>query len=59
MSCRGTSPLQPHLAVGDEHPIRGWVSRDYGVREPAPAVVFAGAVSLPARIVTLLLPFLP
>jgi hypothetical protein len=34
----------------------GWVSRDYGHREPAPALVCTATACLPLRLVTLLIP---
>jgi hypothetical protein len=37
-------------------PIRGWVSSDYGCREPAPMVVYSAAAPLPMRHVTVLFP---
>ena len=37
-------------------PPRGWISREYGERQPAPMLIYSFAVALPWRIVTLLLP---
>ena len=34
----------------------GWVSPDYGVRRPAPALVYRLRARLPIRLLTLLLP---
>ena len=34
----------------------GWVSPDYGQRQPAPALVYSSAAALPWRMLTLLLP---
>ena len=51
-----TVPLGTEVRCGALHPIEGWLSPDYGRREPAPAVVYSAAALLPLRIVTLLLP---
>jgi hypothetical protein len=48
--------VQPELTCGATAPIRGWISRDYGQRQPAPMLMYSFAVALPWRIVTLLLP---
>jgi len=36
--------------------MEGWVSPDYGQRQPAPVIVYSTTAPLPLRIVTLLLP---
>jgi hypothetical protein len=41
---------------GQCEPIDGWISPGYGVRCPAPVVVFSATVAVPARIVTVILP---
>jgi hypothetical protein len=51
-----SAPVQPSLKCGELSPIRGWISRDYGQRHPAPMLIYSFAVALPWRIVTLLLP---
>ncbi|HEY6360386.1 MAG TPA: alginate lyase family protein [Vicinamibacterales bacterium] len=51
-----SAPVQPALHYGGLAPIRGWISRDYGQRQPAPMLIYSFAVALPWRIVTLLLP---
>jgi hypothetical protein len=51
-----TVPLQVRLVRGSDHPIEGWVSSDYGQRQPAPMVIYAATARLPLRIFTLLLP---
>ncbi len=51
-----TAPLKATLAMGEQEPIQGWVSPDYGWREPAPAVVYSTVSRLPLRIVTLIFP---
>jgi uncharacterized heparinase superfamily protein len=51
-----SAPVQPELTCGATAPIRGWISRDYGQRRPAPMLIYSFAVALPWRIVTLLLP---
>ncbi len=50
------APVRPTLKSGDLSPIRGWISPDYGQRQPAPMLIYSAAVALPWRIVTLLLP---
>jgi hypothetical protein len=54
-----SAPVRPTLKCGDLSPIRGWISRDYGRREPAPMLIYSSTVALPWRIVTLLLPDRP
>jgi hypothetical protein len=51
-----TVPLKIRIVTGQLTPIEGWVSKDYGQREPAPMAVYAAATSLPLRIVTLVVP---
>jgi hypothetical protein len=51
-----SAPMQAALRCGETAPIRGWISRDYGQRQPAPMLVYSSAVALPWRILTLLLP---
>jgi hypothetical protein len=36
--------------------VAGWISRDYGQREPAPLLIYRATARLPLRIATLLLP---
>ncbi|MGH9440099.1 MAG: heparinase II/III family protein, partial [Terriglobia bacterium] len=48
--------IKAQIKEGDVEPIAGWVSPDYGVREPAPLLVYSTESLLPLRIVTLLLP---
>jgi hypothetical protein len=43
-------------AEGAEHPPEGWVSRGFGLREPAPAVVSEGRCVLPAAMAFVLVP---
>lgn len=50
------APVQPSLKYGETAPIRGWISPEYGDRQPAPMLIYTFAVALPWRIVTLLLP---
>ena len=49
-------PLEVRLREGARHPIEGWVSPDYGVRRPAPVLVYSATARLPLRVITLLLP---
>ena len=51
-----SSPLHVSLECGMRQPLRGWVSSDYGQREPAPLLTYSGATALPSRTITLLLP---
>lgn len=48
--------LNATIAVGHTTPPRGWVSADYGMKTPAPALIYSGHSALPVRIVTLLFP---
>lgn len=52
-ACR---PLALELASGELSPIRGWLSANYGRRQPAPAATWSVEAELPLRIVTLVLP---
>ncbi|HEX2668998.1 MAG TPA: alginate lyase family protein [Gammaproteobacteria bacterium] len=54
-----TAPLQAAVHEGEVEPIRGWVSPDYGLRAPAPQLVYSTSAQLPLRIVTLLVPHAP
>ena len=49
-------PLATELQEGHLDPPAGWISRDYGQREPAPMLVYSATAQLPLRIVTLVLP---
>lgn len=51
-----SAAAQPSLKSGELAPPRGWISREYGQRHPAPMLIYSFAVALPWRIVTLLLP---
>lgn len=51
-----SAPVRPSLKSGELMPPRGWISREYGERHPAPMLIYSFAVALPWRIVTLLLP---
>jgi hypothetical protein len=51
-----TAPLKAVVAEGESEPWQGWVSTDYGVRAPAPMLVYSVVGRLPVRIVTLLFP---
>jgi hypothetical protein len=50
------APVQPSLKYGELSPVFGWISREYGQREPAPMLIYSFAVALPWRMLTLLLP---
>jgi hypothetical protein len=49
-------PLQTRIETGSTSPFEGWVSPDYGQREPAPIIIYIASTRLPIRILTLLLP---
>jgi len=49
-------PLKCELREGEQSPIQGWVSRDYGVRDPAPVLICSAVGRLPMRIATVLWP---
>jgi hypothetical protein len=49
-------PLEARIPCGSHSPTEGWVSPDYGQREPAPLLVYNATTRLPVRIITLLLP---
>lgn len=51
-----SGPVQPALKCGEVSPISGWISEGYGDRRAAPMLIYSFGVSLPWRIVTLLLP---
>jgi hypothetical protein len=51
-----SSPLHPAIRSGELQPIRGWISPDYGRRQPAPMLTYSCDASLPWRAVTVLLP---
>jgi hypothetical protein len=49
-------PLGVRIEEGSTFPIEGWVSPDYGAREPAPVLIYSATTRLPLRLLTLLLP---
>jgi hypothetical protein len=51
-----TAPLKTEVLEGELAPIQGWISPDYGRREPAPVLVCSAVTRLPLRILTLILP---
>jgi heparinase II/III-like protein len=51
-----TVPLKTEILEGELAPIQGWVSHDYGQRQPAPVLIYSAVTCLPLRLVTLLLP---
>jgi hypothetical protein len=48
--------LRAFVRSGEFAPIRGWISRDYGQRAPAPQLVYSTRTSLPWRCISLLIP---
>ena len=50
------APLGAHVFSGALAPIQGWVSGEYGQREPAPVLVYTTTAALPLRIITVLQP---
>ena len=51
-----SAPLSAEIREGAIDPMDGWFSPDYGVRRPAPVLVYALRARLPVRLLTLLLP---
>jgi hypothetical protein len=51
-----SAALTGRVVQGKVNPTEGWLSTHYGRRQPAPAVVYAARLQLPARIVTPLVP---
>jgi hypothetical protein len=52
----GVSQLELGVHVGETNPPRGWVSPDYGQKVPAPMLIASAVLSLPVRLLTVLLP---
>jgi hypothetical protein len=50
------APLEARVGRGSDQPMEGWVSADYGRREPAPVAVYTASAGLPLRVLTLVLP---
>ncbi len=49
--------VRPAVKTGELAPIRGWISKGYGQRSPAPLLVYTvKAATLPWRSITLLMP---
>jgi hypothetical protein len=48
--------LERKVVEGGIDPIQGWIAPDYGVRLPAPVLVYSAVGPLPLRVVTLLFP---
>ena len=48
--------VELRVAVGEESPVQGWYSEDYGHREPAPVLVGTAQATLPARFHWILFP---
>ena len=48
--------LKVEVLEGQQDPARGWMSVNYGHRQPAPRLVYSVMAPLPLRILTLLLP---
>jgi Heparinase II/III-like protein/Heparinase II/III N-terminus len=51
-----TVSLKLTVAEGEVEPRQGWISPAYGVKRPAPALVYTTVSALPLRVVTLLSP---
>jgi Heparinase II/III-like protein/Heparinase II/III N-terminus len=49
-------PIGLRIVEGALDPIEGWVSLGYGLRRPAPALVYSARTRLPLKVVTLLWP---
>jgi len=50
------APLAADIVEGQQSPIQGWVSDDYGRRCPAPLLTYSATARLPFRIATLIHP---
>jgi len=48
--------LERQIVEGGVDPIEGWIAPDYGMRRPAPVLVYSAVGRLPLRVVTLLYP---
>jgi hypothetical protein len=48
--------LGARVCVGVVSPMQGWISTEYGHREPAPVLVYSAMTDLPLRIITVLVP---
>ena len=55
LPCAGV-PLSTSIKSGGLQPMRGWISKRYGHKQPAPALLCSAAGSLPLRIITVLFP---
>ncbi len=51
-----SAPLKAEILEGEPAPIQGWVSPNYGRRDPAPVLVYSAVTGLPFRVLTLLYP---
>ncbi len=51
-----STPLKGRIYKGEVNPILGWVSPNYGQRQPAPILIYSARVCFPFRIVSVLLP---
>ena len=52
----GSTPFEISVREGLRDPMEGWLSTNYGCKEPAPALVYTAAARLPVRVITLLWP---
>ncbi len=50
--------LSSAVRCGEDDPIEGWISDRYGVRQPAPVVIYSVRAGLPRRLVTIIAPAL-
>lgn len=56
LKCFCASEIDIDIASGSLHPLKGWVSPNYGQQHPAPALTFTVNDQLPLRLMTLFLP---
>jgi len=49
-------PIRSTLRTGGVRPLRGWLAPNYGLRLPAPNLVYSVTGTLPRRLLTLLVP---
>jgi len=51
-----SAAVRTTLRSGERLPLRGWISTNYGRRQPAPMLVYSANLKPPCRILTLLMP---
>lgn len=56
ISSFASASVRTTLKSGERLPIRGWISANYGQRQPAPTLIYSANIALPCRFLTLLFP---